>query len=796
MRYLLVPLLVACVLLSSPLSARAQKTKKKIVIFKDGFVVYGKVTRPTVLEHDSKTGHSVSIPVLGGFYYVDDDVRTVSFSPNQVHEAIDDESDREKKYIRLGIGYTRPGDPLPNSWTVVSSSPFSDKLERTLQMETSRGDFPIYQRMAALTPKSIHLQAKSYTWIAGYYTREFSPELVRGFVLKSMRARQKDQPRTPYQQREMLYVFLLQAGWLDHAEKELNEMIRTFPAQRKKLEELRNGLQTLIAAKYVEAMEQASKVGQHQEAQERLGRFYELGMHKIANEDYQQRYLPRAQALKLKYAAANEKLKEVRRLFPRITKRGLPPLHASLYRDMVATILSELTYDTLPRLETFIGQAQDWERALRNNRPPNCTPEQLLGFAVSGWLLGDSAAERDPALARRLWQARKLVLETQLDDDPGVRQQRARSFAADKTVAVDVVARMIPNLPPADPYQQTDTDRIKLGGAGAAAYHVQLPPEYNHFRPYPVLIVLHHSKETAEKELSRWTELAARHGFIVAAPVWADGGKGKVAYQYTPREHAAVLGCLRDLRRRFQIDSDRVFLFGCEEGGRMAYDVGLSHPDLFAGVMPMSASPRYFPFRYTSNAQHLPFYVVNGQFTGQKAKDNRAMFKDWIRWSYPSLLVEYKGRASEYFTGEQETIFDWMSRKKRFTPLRILGRSGEEFKTMRPTDNRFYWLSTEQVDIKFQNSKALWNQGTPPATMYAIISSGNQINIRTHGLGQVTLWLGPGMLNYREKVHLRLNGATVFAARLIQPRLEVLLDEFARTGDRQRLFWECIPLRP
>ena len=46
-----------------------------------------------------------------------------------------------------------------------------------------------------------------------------------------------------------------------------------------------------------------------------------------------------------------------------------------------------------------------------------------------------------------------------------------------------------------------------------------------------------------------------------------------------------VIDTLRDLRRRFQVDSDRVFLFGWEQGADAALDIGMSHPDQFAGVL-------------------------------------------------------------------------------------------------------------------------------------------------------------------------------------------------------------------
>ena len=67
-------------------------------------------------------------------------------------------------------------------------------------------------------------------------------------------------------------------------------------------------------------------------------------------------------------------------------------------------------------------------------------------------------------------------------------------------------------------------------------------------------------------------------------------------YHYTPSEHAAVELALRDARRRYAIDSDRVFVAGQLTGGNMAWDFALAHPDLFAGVIVISGFPaKYVP---------------------------------------------------------------------------------------------------------------------------------------------------------------------------------------------------------
>src|SRR5262249_2872454 len=162
----------------------------------------------------------------------------------------------------------------------------------------------------------------------------------------------------------------------------------------------------------------------------------------------------------------------------------------------------------------------------------------------------------------------------------------------------------------------------------------------------------------ATSMLQRWRKAAADHGYILAAPDWERGLAAN--YGYTEREHDTVLDTLRDLRRRFQIDSDRVFLFGLGEGGKMAFDVGLWHPDLFAGVIPMGAAPEFHARRYWRNAQLTPFYVVNGTRAGESATQLRDQFTNWSQRHFASLWVEYKGRGIEWLGGEVPHVFDWM----------------------------------------------------------------------------------------------------------------------------------------
>jgi len=160
--------------------------------------------------------------------------------------------------------------------------------------------------------------------------------------------------------------------------------------------------------------------------------------------------------------------------------------------------------------------------------------------------------------------------------------------------------------------------------------------------------------------------------------------------------------------------------------------------------------------------------------------------------------VEYKGRGLEWFEGEVPSMFEWMDCKRdahrRARAVPELGRNGnggpfgDEFQTMRPTDNRFYWLSTSRINPRNLNTLDHWKNETRPATLQARIGEGNQIGVSMVGLHQLTVWLARDMIDFDKPGTVRVNGSPGWANRKVQPDLGTLLEDFYQRGDRRRLF--------
>jgi hypothetical protein len=169
---------------------------------------------------------------------------------------------------------------------------------------------------------------------------------------------------------------------------------------------------------------------------------------------------------------------------------------------------------------------------------------------------------------------------------------------------------------------------------------------------------------------------------------------------------------------------------------------------------------------------------------------------------FPALFTMYVGRGQEWYPGELPSIFDWLDRKKRVFPFPELGRSGagtlsgQEFYTMRTTDDRFYWLSGVGMNPRNVNDGRRWNSKTGAAYLQGKGSDKNHFNLDVRGFKRVVLWLNPAMVDFEKPLTIYVNAVRVAANKKVQPNLQTLLDDFYLRGDQSQLYFSKLELTP
>jgi pimeloyl-ACP methyl ester carboxylesterase len=300
-------------------------------------------------------------------------------------------------------------------------------------------------------------------------------------------------------------------------------------------------------------------------------------------------------------------------------------------------------------------------------------------------------------------------------------------------------------------------------------------------------VVALHDGTGPQAAISWWSAEAAKRGYIVIAPEYKLPGQGK-DYNYSESEHAAVELSLRDAKRRYAIDSDRVFVGGQLTGANMAWDYGQAHPDLFAGVVVVSGLPFKYVNRTLSHIEKLPLYVTLGDLAPAA---NEVVFsqilKPMIAKAWDVTYVEYLKRGLEDFPEECPAIFDWMDRRRRDPYPKTFS-----VQTARPSDNRFFGV----VIREFQHGRTTapeavepFGKNLNPATIRMTSSSlSNLIRFETNGVKRLDVWVSPKLIDFKKKMEVRINRDSWFKG-MAKPELEPLLEDLRLRGDRQQIYW-------
>jgi pimeloyl-ACP methyl ester carboxylesterase len=308
--------------------------------------------------------------------------------------------------------------------------------------------------------------------------------------------------------------------------------------------------------------------------------------------------------------------------------------------------------------------------------------------------------------------------------------------------------------------------------AAGEDYIFRLPDEYHHGRSYPLVVVLTDPGMPPETMLAGLAAEANKHGYILAAPKWTVGFTPP--YDYTGKDHPMVLEVMRDVSRRFQVDPDRVFLFGLGSGGTLALDLGLARPDHFAGVTLFGPTPIHQVFKDTwTNAQKLPIFTVTGDRSGISSESMRMLHENWLPNGYPALFTVYRGRGAEFFQPEVPNAFDWMNRKTRARGIEDI-RPANLFRT------------PERPGL-----------APTPAAFRADIRAGNTVVIdRVYGVRKLSIWLERDMIDWNQPVTFKIDGAIENPPKAkIAPDLKLMFEELYRTGDKKMLFFGKVEVR-
>lgn len=396
-------------------------------------------------------------------------------------------------------------------------------------------------------------------------------------------------------------------------------------------------------------------------------------------------------------------------------------------------------------------------------------------------------------------------------DDADVRERTLKSIEAMPDVTTESVAAALDTLalwPPIEPGLQQFSLAAEAGDP--VDVFVRVPAGYDPAKRWPVVIGLHGTGGNGES-FQRFVDriLGGRHNaFIIACPTEL---RGDTFYDDEP-DGAMPFALVRELRRRYHVDSDRVYLTGYSLGGHGTMFVCLMHSDLFAAGIPMAGtlvvpqSEKLFPY-VLPNLQNTPMLLVWGADdtggpggspspTDGIAGENRRVRSAADQLKLPLTAIELSGVGHANVSPPAELWHDTLRMTRTRNPAEVSQRSrylGQAHAA---------WLRA----IKF-NGKPWTGNALPTITLksgdnpdermtQAVVDrlrffsgkiEGQRITIDLRRISRLEVLLNDEMIDLDQPIEIVARGKTTFEGKA--PRsVAVMLEEAARTWDFQRLY--------
>lgn len=759
------------------------------VMLKDGRVLEGKVLPITgvadsPIVQDDPEGDAKATPIL----LIDDNLRRTFISKYLVAEILERAPEQVVR-IRPWQNVAKAGSVVTSVGPSLGITPFDEYGRRIYRMQTARGPLDVIQGITELTPRYARVEGlmgspKTIVWDMRLATSSIPPETLSK-ILSTAVSKEKANDWLK------IVRFYLQTGRFKDARRELEAIVERFPEMQGLEAEVRQ-LRQMGARRILREINLRREAGQHVLATALLDNF---PVEKVDGETLQE-----VREALAEYETMETRIERIRQQLKDITAQIADPDHRRLAETIVAEVVNELSPNNVDRLAPFAQLADD----------ASMSAGERISLAVTGWLLGAGEASQELAVAVSLMQVRDAVREYLRETIDFKRTELLNSVRSLEGANVERVAKLIAHMAPpwevpAEAALEYDCYALMAPGQtenGDFPYLVQLPPEYDRSRRYPTIIALNGASNSAEQELEFWAGgyqrdergtivgarrgQAMRHGYIVISIDWHK--PQQYQYEYSLREHEAVQTALRDATRRFNIDTDRVFLTGHDMGGDAVWDLAQSHPDLWAGVIPFVARGKKYVPHYWQNAAYVPLYFVTGELDGRKMAENSAVLDKYLLKRFDTTIVEFLGRGQEPFHDEVLNVFAWMGRHRR-------DGSPKQFKcdTMRPWDNFFWWIEGQE----FANTvhPANWQKrGARTTLVEGRVLKANSLSAKTSS-ERTTFWLSPDLVDFSQPISISYNGKKLSkASKAIRPDIEVLLEDVRTRGERLRPFWAKVVL--
>lgn len=237
-------------------------------------------------------------------------------------------------------------------------------------------------------------------------------------------------------------------------------------------------------------------------------------------------------------------------------------------------------------------------------------------------------------------------------------------------------------------------------------YALYLPKDYNEKNAYPLVVMLHGAGSNhrlalkrvfgksnlegendveASRYFPKWKDV----NYIVVSPY----ARGTAGYQGVAEND--IMQILDDVKKRFSVDEDRIYLTGLSMGGGGTLWMGLTRPDIWAAIAPVCPAPPMEAMDLVGNSFNYPVHFFQG---GADPVVPAAGTKKWVEametMGTDVTYVEYPGVQHDSWVNAYEDgfIFEWFeSHTRNPHPVKV------KFASRHLKYNKAYWVTFDEL---------------------------------------------------------------------------------------------------
>lgn len=148
-------------------------------------------------------------------------------------------------------------------------------------------------------------------------------------------------------------------------------------------------------------------------------------------------------------------------------------------------------------------------------------------------------------------------------------------------------------------------------------YAVFVPSTYDPSTPTPLIVSLHGAGRQFDwlMNYAGFLDQAEQHGYVVVTPLGYTrrGGYGyRGDSEQDRRAEQDVMNVFKLVTNEFNIDENRIYLWGHSMGGSGTYYIASRHPEIWAGLAAVAGGSMTAEYVDEEAIRHLPFLVIQG----------------------------------------------------------------------------------------------------------------------------------------------------------------------------------------